>query len=117
MDDDIKKPVLIAIPTNDGITIFPEMLGMAKFFFIYRINNDREFILTEKRGNPFEKTKQHLKTLDVYSVIDDCKIIIAALIGKKGIQRFQNKRVLLLFKKGNIGNVLRHLTKDELFNR
>jgi len=34
---------------------------------------------------------QHLKTLDVYDLIDDCSIIISARIGKKGITRLQER--------------------------
>lgn len=101
MDNNLNKHVFIAIPTNDGIAIFPEMLGMAKYFYIYTTTDGRQFTLIEKRNNPFEKTMQHLKTLDVYSVINDCKIIIAALIGKKG----------------NIEKVLKNMARNELFGK
>ena len=32
---DKNAPVFIAVPTNDGRTIFPKMLGMAKYICIY----------------------------------------------------------------------------------
>jgi|GEM_PF-2702401 len=35
MADNSNKPELIAVPTNDGTTIFPKMLGMAKYCYIY----------------------------------------------------------------------------------
>jgi len=108
MDDNINKHVLIAIPTNDGITIFPKMLGMAKYFFIYTTTDSRKFTLVEKRDNPFEETMQHLKTLDVYNIINDCDIIIAAFIGKKGIERLKKKGMKLIFKKGVIQEVLKN---------
>jgi len=41
----------IAIPTNDGINIFPGMLGMAREMFIYEIKNGTQFRLIEKRKN------------------------------------------------------------------
>ncbi|MBN2275862.1 MAG: hypothetical protein JXK95_16155 [Bacteroidales bacterium] len=113
MDDNSNKHVLIAVPTNDGITIFPKMLGMAKFFFIYNTTDNKKFTLVEKRDNPFEKTMQHLKTLDVYAVIHDCKIIIAAFIGKKGIERLKNKGVVLFFMKGNIETALKNMVRNE----
>ena len=75
----------IAIPTNDGINIFPGMLGMAREMFIYEIINGSQFRLIEKRNNPYESTMQHLKTLDVYEIVHDCEIIVSAKIGKKGI--------------------------------
>jgi len=112
MDNNSNKPVLIAIPTNDGKTIFPKMLGMAKYFFIYKAINGRQFILVEKRTNPYGTTMQHLKTLDVYTVINDCKVIIAALIGKRGIERLQEKGVKLFFKKGDIQDVLNNVFCD-----
>jgi len=98
--------VRIAIPTNDGINIFPRMLGMAKKMFIYEIENETQFRLIEKRNNPFAGTMQHLKTLDVYNLIDDCSIIISAHIGKKGITRLQERGVKLFFRKENIEEAL-----------
>lgn len=96
----------IAIPTDDGVNIFPRMLGMAKYMFIYGIENGVQFRLMEKRSNPFAETMQHLKTLDVYELIDDCSIIISAHIGKKGIARLQERCMQLIFKKGKIEQAL-----------
>lgn len=97
---------LVAVPSNDGINIFPKMLGMAKYFFIYKIRSNSQFTFIEKRLNPYETTMQHLKTMDVYTVINDCKIIISANIGKKGIERLKQKGVELFFIKGNIREAL-----------
>ena len=97
-----ENSIRIAVPTNDGINIFPKMLGMAKEMFIYEIENEAQFKLVEKRKNPFAETIQHLKTQDVYELIDDCSIIIASYIGKKGITRLQERGMKLIFKKGNI---------------
>ncbi|MCA1760805.1 MAG: hypothetical protein LC658_13635 [Bacteroidales bacterium] len=69
------KPVLIAVPTNDGTTVFPKMPGMAKYFNIYSATDGKQFTFIEKRANPYETTMQQQKTLDVYAVIHDCKII------------------------------------------
>jgi len=98
--------IKIAIPTNDGVSIFPNMVGMAKYMFIYEIENGKQFRLIEKRSNPFAKTMQHLKTLDVYELIDDCSIIVSAHIGKKGITRLQERGMELIFKKGKIEQAL-----------
>ncbi|MEA3421533.1 MAG: NifB/NifX family molybdenum-iron cluster-binding protein, partial [Acidobacteriota bacterium] len=108
-----KDRVRIAIPTNDGINIFPKMLGMAKKMFIYEIENGTQFRLIEKRNNPYESTMQHLKTLDVYNLIDDCSIIISAHIGKKGITRLQERGVKLFFRKENIEGALADVVKEE----
>ena len=104
--------VRIAIPTNDGINIFPRMLGMAKQMFIYKIENRAQFSLNEKRNNPYESTMQHLKTLDVYEILRDCGIIISAKIGKKGIARLQKRGMKLIFRKGNIQEVLTEVIKE-----
>jgi predicted Fe-Mo cluster-binding NifX family protein len=82
------------------------MLGMAKYMFIYEIENEAKFKLIEKRNNPFAEAMQHLKTLDVYELINDCSIIIAAHIGKKGIKRLQERGMKLIFKKGKIEQAL-----------
>jgi len=93
--------IRIAVPTNDEVNIFPKMLGMADKVFIYEINGG-QIKLIEKRNNPYAKTQQHLKTLDVYELLHDCEIIISAHIGKKGIQRLQERGIKLMYKKGNI---------------
>ena len=104
--------VRIAIPTNDGINIFPKMLGMAEYMFIYEIENGTKFRLIEKRNNPFAETIQHLKTLDVYDLINDCSIIISSHIGKKGITRLQERGMELFIRKGNIQKALDKIIKD-----
>ena len=91
------------------------MLGMAKYIFIYEIENGQNFRLIEKRTNPYEVTMQHLKTLDVYEFINDCSIIISARIGKKGTQRLQERGMKLYFKKGNIQEALNDVKKEEKF--
>ena len=106
------KPVLIAVPTNDGATVFPKMPGMARYFYIYETHDGQQFALVEKRVNPYETTMQHLKTLDVYAVISDCEAIIAALIGKKGIERLRAKGVKLFFRKGKIDEALNTIFKN-----
>jgi len=102
---------LIAVPTNDEINIFPKMLGMADKMFIYELN-EGHMELVEKRNNPYAKTQQHLKTLDVYDLLHDCVIIVSAYIGKKGIQRLEDRGVRLLYKKGNIQKALEDVTEE-----
>ena len=79
-DRDKRKDIRIAVPTNDEVTIFPKMLGMAEKMFVYELSEDHIKLL-EKRTNPYAKTQQHLKTLDVYDLLHDCVIIISAHIG------------------------------------
>jgi len=112
---DMKKLniVRLAIPTNDGINIFSGMLGMAKEMFIYEINHENQFRLIEKRNNPYESTMQHLKTLDVYEILDDCAIIVSAKIGKKGISRLRERGMKLFFRKGNIEQALISVFREE----
>ncbi len=110
MDEEIRFK--IAIPTDDGINIFPKMLGMAKYLYIYEIENRATFKLIEKRNNPYAATMQHLKTLDVYDLIHDCPVIISAHIGKKGITRLQARGMQLIFKKGNIEQALVEFSHD-----
>jgi len=102
---------LIAVPTNDEVNIFPKMLGMAEKMFIYELN-EGHIKLVQKRNNPYAKTQQHLKTLDVYDLLHDCVIIIFAYIGKKGIQRLEDRGVKLLYKKGNIQEALQDLIEE-----
>lgn len=103
--------IRIAVPTNDEVTIFPKMLGMADKMFVIELNAGK-MKLVEKRNNPYAKTQQHLKTLDVYELLHDCAIIISANIGKKGIQRLQERGVKLMYKKGNIQKALKDVTEE-----
>lgn len=110
---DKKTPILIAVPTNDGEAIFPKMLGMAKYFYVYRTEDGQRYDLIEKRTNPYETSQQHLKTLDVYEIISDCRIIIAALIGKNGSTRLKERGIELFFRKGEIEKALRSVLMEE----
>ncbi len=109
-----KRQMKIAIPTNDGENIFQKMLGRAKEFHIYEIN-EKKFRFIEKRNNPYESTLQHLKTLDVYELISDCDIIISSRIGKKGIKRLKERGLKLFFRNGKIKDELRNLIVTENF--
>jgi predicted Fe-Mo cluster-binding NifX family protein len=106
------KPVRIGIPTNDGVHIFPKMLGMASEIIIYEVEDENRIRLIEKRNNPYAETQQHLKTLDMYDLINDCSVIISAQIGKKGITRLQERGLQLIFKKGKIEQALVELSNN-----
>jgi len=111
MNEVIKKTVKVAVPTDDGVSIFPKMLGMAREMFIYEIRKGGESKFLEKRENPYAHTMQHLKTLDVYEIINDCEIILSSHIGKKGIKRLEERGVKLFFQKGGIEEALKELGK------
>ena len=113
INSDNKDELKIAIPTDDGVNIFPKMLGRAKYLYIYEIENRQTFKLIEKRINLFAETMQNLKTLDVYDVIDDCSIIVSAHIGKKGVTRLQQRGMQLIFKKGNIEQALVEVSNNK----
>lgn len=110
------KSTKIAVPTNDGKTIFPKMLGMAKVMYIYNVTNNSDLELIEKRTNPFENTMQHLKTLDVYDLISDCSVIISAHIGKKGITRLEKKGMKLFIRRGKIEEAIIDIIKERDLN-
>ncbi len=105
--------IKVAVPTDDGINIFQGMLGRAKEIFIYQCGNGMRFKLIEKRNNPYRDTMQHLKTLDVYELFRDCRIVISETIGKKGIKRLQEREMKLFFEKGNIEEALAGLAKKQ----
>lgn len=107
-----QKRLRVSVATSDGINIFPGMLGKTKYFFIYEILGSGDVRLMEKRANPFEKTLQPLKTLDVYELINDCSIVISAGIGKKGIIRLRDRGMRLVFKDGNIRKAIAETLND-----
>lgn len=113
MENHKTTPIRIAIPTNDGITVFRGMLGRAKKMYIYEIGNGIQVSLVEKRTNPYSETMQHLKTMDVYDLLCDCTIIISGSIGKKGIERLEERGIKLFFRKGNIQEALADIIGKE----
>ena len=99
----------IALPSDDGVTIFPRMLGRARRFFIYEQNNYGEVSFLEIRINPYASTNQHLKTLDVYDLLRDCSVIISARIGGRGVERLEKRGVKLFFRRGEMEKALEEL--------
>ena len=112
MDKAKAKNGLIAVPTNDGVNIFSKMLGMAKYLYIYKVENGT-YRLIEKRNNPYEKTKQRQKTLDVYEIIKDCDIIVSEKIGKKGVKRLEDRGMKLIFKSGKMEEALADVIRNQ----
>ncbi|MBN1552528.1 hypothetical protein JW979_13720 [bacterium] len=102
----------IAVPSNDGTTIYRGMLGRAKMIYIYDVDESGNVRFLEERSNPHSETMQHLKTLDVYDLLKDCSIIISGKIGKKGIERLQNRGMELIFRQGTIQDALRIFKKE-----
>jgi len=96
----------LAVATTDAQTIFPGMFGRAPFFEIYLLNPTGEWQQLEQRKNPYEKTMQHLKTLDVYQLVSDCPGLLAHRIGKKGRDRLREMGVELFFSEGSISSAL-----------
>jgi predicted Fe-Mo cluster-binding NifX family protein len=102
----------IVVPTNDGVNIYKGMLGRAERWFIYEIGNGKEIHLVEKRVNPYVKTMQPLKTLDVYELIRDTAIIVAGYIGQKGVERLEQRGMKIFFRKGSIYDALTSLVES-----
>lgn len=104
-----RKFYKVAVATDDGINVFEGMFGRAKYFYIYSFNGNK-FILFEKRENIYSNTFQHLKTFDVYSLVDDCNPIITGKIGKKGENRLEGLGVRIIKFKGKIEEILSELS-------
>jgi predicted Fe-Mo cluster-binding NifX family protein len=57
---------------------------------------------------------QHLKTLDVYEIIRDCRWVISARIGKLGVERLRARGMKLIFKNGAIDEALKSFLNEEV---
>ncbi len=107
------KKIKIAVPSNDGQTIFHGMLGRAARFSIYELDREkRKITFLEVRPNPYEKTLQHEKTRDVYTLMDDCSMILSEKIGRQGRQWLRKRNVHLIFANGDILTALQKAIKD-----
>jgi len=104
--------VRVAVPTDDGCHIFPGMLGRAKGFRIYQLEEGGKSRLLEVRGNPYAVTMQHLKTIDIYELLKDCEVIVAGRIGKRGMGRLEERGMKLLLRKGEIAKALVEVGKE-----
>lgn len=109
-----KSNLKLAVPSNDGKNIFTGMLGRALKFLIFEIDLEGNYQLIEKRPNPYAQTMQHLKTLDVYNLIDDCSVILSSKIGKKGIERLEQRNMILVFREGNIRKQISDVLENEI---
>jgi len=105
----------VAVATDDSNTISKGMFGRAAFFDIYEICRG-VYRFIERRGNPYKDTFQHLKTLDVYKIVDDCPLIISCSIGPKGQKRLNERGVKMYFKEGKIPEILMSLKSGYLLN-
>ncbi len=106
------ETIQIAVPSEDGETIYPGMLGRAPRFYIFRVEKERFIRLVEIRPNPYARTQQHLKTLDVYRIIRDCRIVVAQRIGRKGIERLKARGMSLYFRAGRVADALSELVQE-----
>jgi len=103
----------IALPSNDGVNIFPGMLGRAERFYIYEPGDLGQVNFLEVRENSYASTNQHLKTLDVYEMLKDCPVIISARIGEKGVERLEKRGVKLYFREGEMKEALTSILLSE----
>ncbi|MBN2000114.1 methyltransferase domain-containing protein [candidate division KSB1 bacterium] len=93
----------IAVAVNDDEeTICPKMFGMAPKLAVYSFAPANGFHLLEIHVNPYQKTKQHQKTFDVYELVHDCQALLSARIGKRAIVRLQDLGVRLYFAEGRV---------------
>ncbi len=98
----------VAVATDDGETVFPKMFGRASFFYVYRWGEGVvEF--EGKRRNIHRDNFQHLKTYDVYRLVEDCNTIITGNIGKKGEARLEALGVNIIKFKGKLNDALEKL--------
>ena len=109
-----KLNVRVAVPSNDGKNIFNGMLGHAHKFFIFEFDRESNYPLIEERLNPYAQTMQPLKTLDVYDLLDDCSVILSSRIGRKGIERLEQRHMILIFRSGNIRKQLSDVLENEI---
>ncbi len=98
----------VAVASDDGQTVFPRMFGRASYFFLYQVR-DGEVSFLEKRRNIHRDNFQHLKTYDVYRLVDDCNTIITGNIGRKGEARLSSLAVDIIKFQGKIEEALERL--------
>lgn len=101
----------LAVASDDGLEVFPRMFGRAGYFFVYEVKNGSP-VFMEKRTNIHRDNFQHLKTYDVYRLVDDCNTIITGNIGKKGEARLSSLGVRIIKFKGKVEEALKNLIKE-----
>lgn len=99
----------IAVASDGKGKIFKGMFGRAPVFDIFEINNQDHWKWLEVRENIYQNTMQHLKTLDVYELVNDCQALLSNKIGKKGQQRLADIGVKQFFAEGAIESELQKL--------
>ncbi len=102
----------VAVASDDGEGVYPKMFGRAAYFFVYRMEKEA-YELLERRKNIYRDTFQHLKTYDVYSLVEDCNTVITGRIGKKGEERLRALGVRIVKFQGKIDEALKELSNKE----
>ena len=83
---------------EDGM-VAKGMLGTAPRFGIFDWN-DGEIEEVTVRPNPYEKTRQHLKTLDVAQYLSDASLLVASRIGPRGKERLRARGIRMVLSGG-----------------
>ncbi len=102
----------LAAATEDRQSIFQGMLGRAPGHEILELDTQFRWKFLEYRPNPYQKTLQHQKTLDVYAKLQDCQGFLSYRIGKKGVERLQNLGATLFFGSGALDTALDKIREE-----
>ncbi len=82
----------MAVAVVDGDMVARGMLGTASRFAMYDWT-EQGLVRVEDRANPYQETRQHLKTLDVARLLSDASLLVASRIGPKGRKRLADRGI------------------------
>jgi len=82
----------IAIGTNDKVNLSNKHFGMSKYFIIYDVDDNDNYIKIEERENPYsEDNHKHADTDEIMGVLSDCQVFIGKAMGKESQKRIKEE--------------------------
>lgn len=108
----------IAVGTDDKVNLCDKHFGMSKYFAIYDINDNDNYIRIEERENPYFGDKhKHAETEEIMNVLSDCQVLIGKSMGKesqKKIKEEWGKTSITARNVNTVGEAIELYVKNEL---
>ncbi|MDN5317136.1 MAG: hypothetical protein PWR08_1261 [Thermoanaerobacterium sp.] len=108
----------IAIGTDDKVNLCDKHFGMSRYFIIYDVDENDNYIRIEERENPyFGDNHRHAETDEIMKVLSDCQVFIGKAMGKESQKRIKEewgKTSITARNVNTVGEAIELYVKNEL---
>lgn len=108
----------IAVGTDDKVNLCDKHFGMSRYFIIYNVDENDNYIRIEERENPYFGDKhKHAETEEIMNVLSDCQVLIGKSMGKESQKKIKEEWGKIPITAKNLDTVeeaVRQYVKNEL---